>query len=289
MPPPSTLPTRWTATRAARDQRRSARDVQDCVGLPVSVPQQFDRFLCSHHDNFDSAASGFFEHGRHHGHRALCPSSDDQARALPRDLFFHREGRVAVLVAKLLRGFLLPPKNLAPVDDDVALVLIAVDADGAESKPVDSHAFRVGRAPSGTLPPRRRSYPLGAGRAAASVRREFQHGPAPRQWLRPLARRHLPDSWRRDWIWDRCLRLRARLRPVELPHELLHVSSTQSDSLSRRMNAESSVRLDRQRDARRSGCGDGPNAMIGDPTGWASSFGPTSSTTVPAEPSTVTR
>src|SRR5712692_6385877 len=123
----------------------SAGDVEHRVRVAACVAQQLDRFVCPDRNDLHPTTPGFFEHGGHHGERSLGTGSHDEARALPGDLFFHREWRVAVLIAELPGGFLLPQPDLAAVDHHVTVVGLAVDADGAESEPVDSHAFSVER------------------------------------------------------------------------------------------------------------------------------------------------
>ena len=98
-------------------------------------------------DEFDVAAFGFAFYFFHDGQAAVGSGADDEALALPGDLFFEGQGRVAELVAEFLgRGF--PAlADFAAVDDDVVVDGRAVDLDSAEGEFAEVH----GAAPSAFL------------------------------------------------------------------------------------------------------------------------------------------
>src|SRR5262249_22799750 len=71
--------------------------------------------------------------------RRPYPSADDQARALPRNVFFRGQRRVAKRLAELLGRLFLPSVDLASIDDKVAFVGHSVDIDRTELKMSEPH------------------------------------------------------------------------------------------------------------------------------------------------------
>ena len=107
--------------------------MQDGVGgVSGCLLQAFEGFRGRENDQFEPSLLGFALHRVHDGERACESIADDQLAALPRNLLFNGERRVAELVAEFLGGFLLPFRDLAPIDDYIVLVRLAVDLDRAE-------------------------------------------------------------------------------------------------------------------------------------------------------------
>ena len=73
------------------------------VRLAVCTAKQPDRLIRPQHRDLDPATPGLFKHSGHHRQRALRAGSDDQAGALPWDLFLNREWRVATFLKVSLR------------------------------------------------------------------------------------------------------------------------------------------------------------------------------------------
>src|SRR5215472_3570194 len=101
--------------------------------------QAFEGFRGGENDQFDPPLLGCALRRIHDGERARESVADDQLVALPGNLLFNGERRVAELVAEFLREFLLPFLDLAPIDDDVVLVRLAVDLDRAERTISNAH------------------------------------------------------------------------------------------------------------------------------------------------------
>src|SRR5262249_51992550 len=90
-------------------------------------------------DQFDPSLLGCALHLVHDGESAGESVADDELPALPGNLLFHGDRRVAELVAEFLGGLLLPFLDLAPIDDHVMLVRLAVDLDRAKRAISDPH------------------------------------------------------------------------------------------------------------------------------------------------------
>ena len=117
-----------------------ARDVQNGVGFASGfLVQAFEGFRGGQNDQFDSSLVSFTLHIVHDGKGAVESVADDKLSALPGNFLFHGDGRVAEFVAEFLGEFLLPFLDLAPIDDYVMLVRLAVDLDRAERAISDTY------------------------------------------------------------------------------------------------------------------------------------------------------
>src|SRR5262245_3825298 len=107
-------------------------DVQDGVRVPWVVLEQLNGLGGGAHDQLHAALLCFRLDLVHDGEVAEHAGPDDQALALPGDLFLRRHRRVAELLPELPRRFLFPPAEFTPVQDDVLGVLLPVDLEGAD-------------------------------------------------------------------------------------------------------------------------------------------------------------
>src|SRR5215831_4139109 len=117
-----------------------AGDVQDGVGVVRGfLGQAFESLRGGQNDQFNPSLVSFTLHIVHDWKGAVESVANDQLTALPGNLLFSGERRVAKLVAEFFGGLLLPFLDLAPIDDDVVLVRLAANLDRAERAISDTH------------------------------------------------------------------------------------------------------------------------------------------------------
>src|SRR2546427_10534802 len=110
--------------------------------MGIATVEDRDGVICGKNNKPYPPTLRFFQDLGHDRQSTLCSGSDYQPVACPRNLLFDGEGRMAVGVAISLGKLLLPPFDLAPVDDQVMLIRHAVDSDRAERELVETHQHR---------------------------------------------------------------------------------------------------------------------------------------------------
>jgi Carbon-nitrogen hydrolase len=114
--------------------------MQDGVGLVSGfLVQAFEGLRGGQNDEFDPSLLGLALHRVHDGQGAGESGADEKLSALPGNLLFNGERRVAEFIAEFLGGLLLPFLDLSPIDDHVVHVSLAVNLDRAEREIFDTH------------------------------------------------------------------------------------------------------------------------------------------------------
>lgn len=108
-------------------------DVQDCVDvswLQVAEPiAERGRRPCNH---FDSLLFGSSVELRRTRQLAAEIGADEQLLAAPGDPLLRRQGGMVIGAAICLRRLLAALTNLAPIDDQILIVVVALDTDLVE-------------------------------------------------------------------------------------------------------------------------------------------------------------
>ena len=116
---------------------RLACDMQDRIGLIRIFLERLDRFCCRKYDQFDFAASGFALH-LVHNRQGSRPRADNQPPALPGDILLSRERRVPKGSPKPFGRLLIPFADVAPIDDNVAIIGRSIDTDRPKGKSLEN-------------------------------------------------------------------------------------------------------------------------------------------------------
>src|SRR6516165_12502563 len=117
-----------------------AGQVEDGVGPSGALAQELECLLRGQSDEFDVPPFRLAADVVHDRQRSAA-GPHHQALALPRDLLVERQRRVAVERSVLFGGALVSLPDFTAVDDQVVVVLVAVDTELPEGEAGELHGF----------------------------------------------------------------------------------------------------------------------------------------------------
>jgi hypothetical protein len=110
---------------------------------PVKSRNEAARVRSWDGDELHAATSSLPTELRRDRKRAVCPGTDDQPTAAPRNLLLGRQGSVSISIPLGFRGPLDPLAHRTLLENDIVIVLATLDLDRSEPNQLSLHLIAL--------------------------------------------------------------------------------------------------------------------------------------------------